>query len=601
MEKKALLVSCLAVGLSACVWATDWSSSGGNPERDGWEQGETVLSKDAIAANKIELVFKYKFDNQSVGLDAMNAPVVMERLVTYRGFKPLIFIGGSSNNVYAIDEETGTSYYETKLDLVDKFSSSPSVLCSGGMTANFAFDGDSKPQSGFGGAAPARGARGAGRGDASGPAGAGAGPGQGLARGDAGRSDVAGPGTASGVPAGRGIAPARGGEHGFGPGPGELWAVSSDGYLHAVRRQDGDAKWIPAQKFLPANSNVSGLNISENVIYAATLNNCGGNPNGLYAALFTEPKIPLPGKPITTPGKIDVVSFMTNGSGFSGTGGTTVSDDGQMVYGQLADGHGDVAGTYNDTVLGLDPKTLEVKDYFTPSGFLPPLQKGVAAPNVTPTTFEWNGKEVVAAGGRDGRIYILDAYSLGGDGHHTPLYVSDPVVGPDSHYGGSGIWGEFATWQDAKNGNTRWLYASIRGAAAMKFPSSNGSALDGAIVAFKLVDQGGKPLLSPQWISRDMMAPASPVTANGLVFALSTGLTPRVAKENGTPYTVAEEEKMAKPAVMYILDGSTGQQLLSSGNTATTFATGGIVVGNSHVLFTTQDSTLYVYGIPVKR
>jgi outer membrane protein assembly factor BamB len=585
MKKKALLVSCFAVGLCASLWATDWSSTGGNPERDGWEQGETVLSQDAIAANKIALVFKHKFDNQSLGLDAMNAPVVMERLVTYKGFKPLIFIGGSSNNVYAIDEETGTSYYETTLDLVDKVPSSSSVLCPGGMTANFAFDGDSKPAAGFGGA-PA--ARGAGRGNGAGPGAPAAGP----ARGDAG-----GPG----APAGRGVAPARGGEHGFGPGPGELWAVSSDGYLRAVRRQDGDAKWIAPQKFLPANSNVSGLNISENVIYAATVNNCGGNPNGLYAALFTEPKIPLPGKPITTPGKFDVVSFMTNGSGFSGTGGTSISDDGEIVYGQVAAGHGDVAGTYNDTVLALDPKTLEVKDYFTPSGSLPPVPKGVATPNVTPTTFEWNGKEVVVAGGRDGRIYVLDAYSLGGDGHHTPLYASDPVVAPDSHHGGSGIWGQFATWEDSKNGNTRWLYASIRGAAAMKFPSSSGSASDGAIVAFKLVDQGGKPSLSPQWISEDMMAPASPVTANGLVFALSTGLTPRVAKENGTPYTVAEEEKMAKPAVMYILDGSTGRQLLSSDNTATTFATGGIVVGNSHVLFTTHDSTLYVYGIPVKR
>ena len=68
----------------------------------------------------------------------------------------------------------------------------------------------------------------------------------------------------------------------------------------------------------------------------------------------------------------------------------------------------------------------------------------------------------------------------------------------------------------------------------MKFAEANGAASDGAIVAFKVEDQGGKPSLTPQWVSRDMLSPASPVTANGLVFALSTGLSPRVAKPDGS-------------------------------------------------------------------
>ncbi|HEY6465773.1 MAG TPA: PQQ-binding-like beta-propeller repeat protein, partial [Candidatus Acidoferrales bacterium] len=205
------------------------------------------------------------------------------------------------------------------------------------------------------------------------------------------------------------------------------------------------------------------------------------------------------------------------------------------------------------------------------------------------------------AGGRDGRIYLLDGSSLGGANHHTALYASDPVVKPDSHYGGDGIWGTFATWEDTANNNTRWLYAAIRGQAAMQFSGNNGSAATGAIVAFKVVDDGGKLSLSPQWISQDMISPAGPVTANGLVFALSTGMTPRLAKDNGTPYTVAEEEQMAKPAVLYILDGTTGQELLSSGSTATSFSTSGIAVANGRVYFTTHDNTLYAYGLPEER
>ena len=577
MKKKVLWTLCLAIGLCACVWAADWPSTGGNPQRDGWAQDETILSKESIADKKIVLVYKYQFDNQAKGLSDMGSPIDLSNIIGYEGFKQLVFVGGSSNAVYALDADLGKLFFKTKLDPMGKVAVSSSALCSDGMTANLAMPGESRTGRGFAlpAAARGRGAEAAGRGRGTEAAGRGAAP-------------------------GRAAGAARGGR-GFGRGPAVFWAVSSDGYLRTLRQQDGNGTWIAPAKFLPANADVTGLNVSGDVIYAATANSCGGNPNGLYAALYTPPELPsMPGEPLVEPAHFNVVSFMTNGSGFSGTGGTVIPADGDMVYGQVAEGHGDVAGTYNDTVLAMDPKTLEVKDYFTPSESMPAPKKGIASPGVTPTTFQWDGKDVIVAGGRDGRIYILEASSLGGDDHHTPLYVSDPVVAPDSNYGGNGIWGTFATWEDAKDNNTRWIYAAIRGPAAMKFPVSNGSASTGAIVAFKLQDQDGKPTLSPQWISEDMTSPAAPVTANGLVFALSTGMTPRVAKEDGTPYTVAEEEKMAKPAVLYILDGSTGQELLSSGDTATSFSTSGIAVANGRVFFTTHDNTLYAYGEPVE-
>jgi outer membrane protein assembly factor BamB len=568
MQKKFLWALCFAAGLCACVWAADWPSTGGNPQRDGWAQGETVLSKENIADKKIQLLYSYKFDNQAKGLADMGQPIVLSNIIGYQGFKQLLFVGGSSNAVFSLDADIGKPFFKTPLDPMDKTAgASATALCSGGLTATLAMPGQSRVGL-RGGFAPS-------------PA---------AARG----RGAAAPGRAAAAP---GRAPARGGRG----GPAVFWAVSSDGYLRTLRQQDGNATWIAPTKFVPENSDVSGLNVDDNVIYAATENNCGGSPNGLYAALYTAPELPrMPGEPLVAPAKFDVVNFMTNGSGFSGPGGTTIATDGSMIYGQVAEGHGDVAGQYHDTMLALDPKTLEVKDYFTPSGSLPAIKKGIAAPGVTPAFFQLDGKDVVVAGGRDGRIYLLDASSPGGANHHTPLYASDPVVKPDSHYSGDGIWGTFATWEDTAN-NTRWLYAAIRGQTAMQFGGSNGSAATGAIVAFKVVDDGGKPSLSPQWISHDMISPAGPVTANGLVFALSTGMTPRVAKDNGMPYTVAEEEQMAKPAVLYILDGTTGQELLSSGSTATSFSTSGIAVANGRVYFTTHDNTLYAYGLPEER
>lgn len=577
MTKRFLWALCFVVGLCACVWA-DWPSTAGNPQRDGWQQAENVLSKESIADKKVQLVYKFQFEGNEVkGLDDLSQPIILSNIIGYRGFKQLIFVGGASNKVYAIDADTSEEFFRIPFDLMgSSVAPAPTALCSGGMTANLAMSGSSGGGRGFGGA---------GRAPARGPArGAGEGAGRGAAR-------------------GRGAAPARGGGNPFGGrGPAVFWAVSSDGYLRTLRQQDGNATWIAPTRFVPANSDVTGLNVDNDVIYAATANNCGGNANGLYAALYTPPELPqLPGQPLVAPAKFDVVSFMTNGSGFSGTGGTAIAPDGSTLYGQVAEGKGTVAGTYHDTVLAMDPKKLEVKDYFTPSGSLPPVKKGIASPGVTPAVFSWNDTTVVVAGGRDGRVYLLDASSLGGANHRTPLYASDPIVKPDTHYGGDGIWGTFATWEDAANGNTRWVYAAIRGQTTMQFPVSDGSASNGAIVAFKVVDQGGKPTLSPQWISQDMISPAGPVTANGLVFALSTGMTPRVAKDDGTPYTVAEEEKMAKPAVLYILDATTGKELMSSGNAATSFSTSGIAVAGGRVFFTTHDNTLYAYGIPLER
>ncbi|MEO6802360.1 MAG: hypothetical protein ABI197_03835 [Granulicella sp.] len=476
----------------------------------------------------------------------MTSPIDLSTLIGYQGFRELLFIGGSSDVVYSLDSDLGKPYFKTKFDSMEKVASTNStVLCPGGLTANVAMPGGSAPRrfGGFGGGA-SRGPR----------------------------------------------------------GPAVFWAVSSDGYLRTLRQQDGDAKYIAPMKFVPANANLTGINVNDDILYVSTVNGCGGNPNGLYAGIYTPPQIPpSPGEPVLSPPSFKVTSLLTNGSGFSGSGGTAIGATTGIVYGQVAEGHGDVAGTYNDTVLAMDPKTLEVKDYFTPSDTLPALKKNVESPGVTPVVFDWNKKDVLVAGGRDGRLYLLDSASLGGADHHTPLYKTEPIVVPDAQFGGNGIWGTFATWVDVAHDNTRWLYAAIRGSAALKTGEMNGSASTGAIVAFKVEDQGGKPTLTQQWVSSDMISPAAPVIANGLVFALSTGESPRVAKKDGTPYTVAETVKMSKNAVLHILDGATGKELYSSGNAATSFAHSGLAVANGRVYFSTHDNTLFVYGVPEER
>src|SRR6185312_5765191 len=508
---------------AATVWAADWPSQSGNPQRDGWAQGEEEVVKSAIP--DLRLLYKHKVENESRGLNSLTSPLILGNLITYKGFKEMLFVGASSDTIYSIDaalnEPLWKAHFDYKGDQAQQ--TSPTAGCPGGLTATPADVGSSGP----------------------------------LRRVFSFRRSS------------RPAAPGGVFATGFGRN-GYVFAIGSDGYLRFVRQSDGNDTAVPPVKFLPANANVSSINVNGTMVYAATVNGCGGSGNALYA-------IDLGGD-----GK-QVVSFPTNGSGLAGIGGTAVGENG-TVYAQVASGHGDVAGDYNNTVLALNPTDLKVKDYFTPSG------GGAAADQkddssyagITPTVFSWKGKDLVVAGRPDGTVYLLDSSALGGSDHHTALCHTEPILKSKD----SVLSGNFATWEDEAT-HTRWIYAAVRGATNGKFPRKKGSAKDGSIVAYKLEENDGKFSLAPQWISRNLTGPASPITANGLVFALSSGVAD------------AAQNKTKGHATMYILDGATGKELFSSGNDAATFShNSGLALANGRIYFTTHDNTIYCYGIP---
>lgn len=546
--RKFLSIALLS-GFVTALWGADWASQSGNPQRDGWARGEEEIVRSQV--QDLKLLYKTKLDNQSKGLASLTSPIILGNLITYLGFKEMLFVGGSSNNVYSIDAALNRLIWKAHFEESDSAQTSSTPGCPGGLTASVAITGGSgSMRGGFHRAATAPHATGA----------------------KARRKPAA--------PADEGIFARGFGRNGY------VFAIDSSGYLRFVRQSDGNAIAVPPVKFLPPNSKVSAINVGGTIIYAATVGGCGGNPNALYA-------VDMGGA------EQRVVSFPTNGSGLSGKGGTAIGEDG-TVYAQVARGHGNVAGDYNSTVLALNPEDLAVEDYFTPSGEAPAAKEGVPEEGATPTVFPWKGKQLVVAAGRNGVVYLLDAASLGGADHHTPLASTPPIAVADTSYDGHGIWGDFSTWADLDSG-TRWVYASLWGPASKsaKFPMSNGAAPHGSIVAFKVVERNGKPSLALQWISRDLMAPASPITTNGLVFALSTGESSRLAKQDGTPYTDAERKLMASHATMYALDGTTGKELFSTGDDASTFSHGsGLALANGRVYFTTHDNTIYCYGFP---
>jgi outer membrane protein assembly factor BamB len=546
MRKFTLIFLSITVA-GLVIRAADWPSQSGNPQRDGWAKNEKGFTR--ANAKGIELLYKVKVENEPRGLSDLTAPIIDGQLITYLGFKEMLVFGGSQDNVWSIDADLNRRIWKTHFDYkADKPAAAPTALCPGGLNTSLAMPGSST--------APARG---------NAP--------------PAGRGNVPGRGPATAVPAVLPLGPPPKGyaalfAAGFGRSSVFL-AIGSDGYLHPLNTSTGTDK-LPAVRFLPPNAKAVGLNIAESTVFAASTDGCGGNPNVLYALDMSGEDAKL-------------TTFETHGAGPAGYGATAITAMG-TIYTQIPEGSGDVAGTYNDTVLALS-KNLRVKDYFTPSEASPALPKEVAAPGITPVTFQWKGHDVVVAGARNGRLYLLDGQSLGGADHHTPLAESEPIASPDLKYAGNGFNGTFSSWEDLET-NTRWICASLWGP-----PRSGGGAEHGSIVAFRLEERDGKPVFTRAWMSRDLIAPAPPVATNGLVFVLSTGESNREARDNGKPYTVAEREKMASHATLYALDAATGAEIYSSGNMASTFAhNGGLAVANKRIYFTTHDNTVFALG-----
>jgi outer membrane protein assembly factor BamB len=322
--------------------------------------------------------------------------------------------------------------------------------------------------------------------------------------------------------------------------------------LRQINSADGSDQFPPL-KFVPPASNASSLTLHDGVLYTTTSADCGGSENGVWAINLNDTD-PQP------------VSFVWNGGRIGGAGGFALGSDG-TVYVQTGAGLSDpTSNKWAETLLALSPKDLKLKQYFEAPGSGP----------VTPVVFTWKDREMIVSAGKDGCLLLHDAQSLGGVDHKTPLYRTAPAS-----VGNHGVWGGLASWEDGDG--TRWVLAPVWGPVSSEFQefATNGPSPNGSIVAFKLEERDGRPVLAPAWVSRDMSSPEPPVITSGIVFALSAG---------------------TNHATLYALDATTGKELYSTGTQVS--ARGnltGVTVANGRVYFTTDDNTLYAFGIYLER
>ena len=366
------------------------------------------------------------------------------------------------------------------------------------------------------------------------------------------------------------------GQTGTAPGPGgggrgannNVYVIASDGEAHTLNPQTGDDLVQPV-KFLPPNAKAMGAILIDPILYASTADNCGGASNGVWSV-----DLGHPAKTVST--------WETKGGRVAGTAGPVFGTDGAL-YVATADGEYSDS-TYSNAVVALDPKTLAVKNWFTP---------GRTPFTTSPIAFEHGGKHLIAAGNRDGRLYLLDSASFGGSDHKTPLDKPAPYASVLGDFNA----GALATFADPDG--TRWILAATGGPVHgdTKFPAANGQVINGAIVAYKVVEQNGGPVLQAAWVSRDMAGPVPPIVVNGVVFALASG----EYRTTDSQMTAAQRAKQSKPAVLYALDAATGRELWNSGTTITSFVHAiAPSAGDGQVYVVTHDGVVYAFGIPLE-
>jgi outer membrane protein assembly factor BamB len=516
--RRSVLLAVICALAGTIGWAQgrnvgfDWPATGADAQRTAWLRLDPNISAANLSKPGFEFLWQEKLANAPRQSVSLNQGVTMNGLL---GFTPASFVTGASNNVFALDNDTGYPVWHRRFD--DPLPA-PTAACPGGITgaagrvvslvrAPLQLPAPATPQRGY------RGGIGL----------AGEGVPMEIARRDGG---AALRGVPSPIPTGRG-----GGGVGAGRYEGPIYVVSSGGTLHALGQTSGLDIEKPAA-FLPANSRYSDLTAVGETLYTSTRNECGGAPNGVWAITLDA-------------ANKQVRSWRTNGGGPAGNLSFTRS--GRIVV-AIGSGSATTSG-YANAIVALDSNTLQPVDSFS---------NAMAEFVTTPVVIGVGSRDIIAAATRDGRIFLLDAASLGGSDHSTPLFVSTPLAGnaaPDA----------LAAFEQPAG--TPWLLA----------PSAR------AIVAFRIVQEGDKVALQPGWTSRDLAAPTAPIVVNDVVFAASSG------RPQGA-------------AVLYAFDSGSGRELWNSGKTMTSHVpAANLWASNSQVHVATHDGTVYAFGFVLER
>src|SRR5882672_7745761 len=141
--------------------AVDWTTSGNDAQRSYWVRTDSKISVEGLRKPGFQFLWKIKLDNEPRQLNSLTPIILLDKYTGYRGHKSLGFVGGSSDNIFALDTDLGLIHWQNHLSSgLNKQAGS--LDCPGGMTSaltrptSAALPSASGGGGGFGRSGPAR-------------------------------------------------------------------------------------------------------------------------------------------------------------------------------------------------------------------------------------------------------------------------------------------------------------------------------------------------------------------------------------------------------------------------------------------------------------
>ena len=128
----ALLMSTLAASMVFTQpgrGGSQWLTAFGDAQRTSWVRVDDKVSVDALSTPGFDQQWKVKLDNQPRGLFGLGQGVSAAGVTL---FVPMSLVTGSSNNVYALDNDTGYVVWQRHFDAA---LPAPTPGCLGGIAA----------------------------------------------------------------------------------------------------------------------------------------------------------------------------------------------------------------------------------------------------------------------------------------------------------------------------------------------------------------------------------------------------------------------------------------------------------------------------------
>src|SRR5260370_30692178 len=144
-----------------------------------------------------------------------------------------------------------------------------------------------------------------------------------------------------------------------------------------------------------------------------------------------------------------VMTFHPKRGGLWGRTGAAVDSSG-TAWAPTGDGRYDRENqVYGNGLIAarVEGNQLKLEDNFIPSNWIW-LQKRDLDMQVTPSIFNFKGRELMITGSKECRVYLLDTKNAGGENHQTTLDRTQLLCNDEAAFQSVGIWGRIANWKD---------------------------------------------------------------------------------------------------------------------------------------------------------